>query len=112
MILLLDLMRYFDFGKITASTVLENFLSLITGLIVAGLFYLVFLRKIEGIRLKYVMLIGGLSAFFEYAVLELFHAKIIYWNLQNNYLTLIINAALISFLSLFAYWQILALKKK
>jgi hypothetical protein len=103
-----DILRYFDFSQITFLSVLETFSGMITGFAVAAIFYFAYLKQFDYIKLKTVLIIGGLTAFFEKTVLDLLDFNIVYWELPGYYFTVVINAALISFLSVFIYWQVMS----
>ncbi len=100
----MEFLRYFDPSKITLTAVFDSLLSLFAGLLVAVLFYL-FVKKNKKFSLASLLWIGGTAAFFEKIILDILRLDFIYWQLHDPRLTVIINAMLIAFISLMAYWQ-------
>ena len=93
----------FIFYKLNTRLLLENFSGLFTGMIVGLLFYVLLKNKFPGIKWKETILIGGIAAFVEDAVLEIFNLDIAYFDVSRFIDLRIFNGFIIAVLALLVY---------
>jgi len=94
----------FDLQRINFWALYYSFLPLLVGIIVGGLFYLFLPKKYRKLSLKECLIIGGLAAFLEDAVLQIFRLDFLYFDVDPYLNSQVFNAVIFSFFILLAVW--------